>query len=163
MFHGVPQILLLSALLCGCAKSATPASPAEGYGYEYVDEPLVDTEELNANLRTSCAPPPCELMTPAGRVRVDACGECPAPYVCYLDPLVDLRLLPGSDRRPADVFNCSKPPQEGLDPALNAEIAPAQTQRRSCPSSRQRYWLRNGARFTCCLFDGPVAVECHAE
>ena len=160
MSFGVPQIVLLAALLSGCAKSATPASPGEGY--EYVDEPQVDAEEINANLRTSCERPPCELVTPAGRVRVDACGECPAPHVCYLDPLVDLRLLPGADRRPADVFNCSKP-QERLDPALTPGVAAPKPQRWSCPSSRQRYWIRNGARFTCCLFNGPVAVECHAE
>ncbi len=165
MSFGVPRILLLTAFLCGCAKSAGPASP-EGYGYEYTDQSLTDTEEIQANARTSCAHAPCpapkELRTPAGRVRLDACGDCPAPYVCYLNPFADMRRLPGADQRPADVFECSRSSHEDLDAGLNAEIAP-RAQRRSCPSARERYWIRNGARFACCLFDGPVAVECHAE
>ena len=166
MSFRVPQILLLAACLSGCAKSAGPVSPAAGHGYEYIDEPRGDAEKTDAKLPVSCARAPCptpmELETPSGRVRLDACGDCPAPYACYLDPLADLRLLPGADQRPADVFECSKPSQEGLTPALNAEVAP-RPPRRSCPLSRQRYWFRNGARFACCLFDEPVGVECYAE
>jgi hypothetical protein len=161
----VPRILLLTALLSGCAKSAAPASPAEGYGYVYKDAPLVDSEEMQANLQPACARAPCPLKTPPGRVRVDLCGDCPAPYVCYLNPLVDVRRLPGADPRPRDFFECSKPLEAGLDAGLDAEVvklaAPAQL--RSCPANRQRYWIRNGARFSCCLFDEAAAVECHAE
>src|SRR4051794_1864084 len=93
-----PRILLLTAFLFGCGKSAAPPVAADGYGYEYTDEPLPDAAQIDANLQAPCARAPCpqpnELETPAGRVRLDRCGECPAPYVCYLDPLADLRRLP---------------------------------------------------------------------
>ena len=102
-----------------------------------------------------------ELETPAGHVRLDACGECPAPYVCYLDPLADLRSLPGSDHRPADVFECSRRLVEGPNAELLGLSKPPPP--RSCAASRQRYWLRNGRRFVCCLFEAPVSVECRAE
>ena len=47
--------LLLTAFLTGCAKPAPPVSPADGYGYEQVDDPLADSEKADAQLPTSCA------------------------------------------------------------------------------------------------------------
>jgi len=154
---GLP-ILLLAALLSGCAKPAVSANAAKGYEYEY-SEPRAETEEPYA--ASKCERGGCELETPPGRIRVDLCEDCPAPYTCYLNPLVDVRLLPGADPRPRDFFECSKPAEGNLSAELGAAgpLPPP----RSCPRSQRRYWLRNGARFACCLFNEPVAVQCHAE
>ena len=112
-------------------------------------------------LAFACVAGPKELETPAGYVRLDTCGECPNPYVCYLNPLVDLRRQPNSDSRQADVFSCSKPDTSGLN-AVIAQLYPP-SPGRSCPATDQRYWNRNGKRFICCLFASPVSVACHAE
>ena len=72
-----------------------------------------------------------------------------------------MRKLPGADPRPVDVFECSMPAKDGLAaqiPELSEPIP-----RRTCSSDRQRFWNRKGRRFTCCLFDEPIPVVCHAD
>jgi hypothetical protein len=156
------RILLLAALLSGCAKAVAPVSPEGGDGSDH-SEPTTGVEDAHGEpdcARARC-PPLRELETPSGHVRLDLCGECLAPDYCFLDPLVDLRVLPGRDPRPAHVFSCTGPEKDALIAELTKFDPPPRP--RSCPPSRQRYWMRNGKRFICCLFNGEVAVECHAE
>ncbi len=99
---------------------------------------------------------------------MDACGDCPAPYVCFLNPLVEVRTLPGTKPGPTDVFWCSKPHDELEAAALDGS---APMPRRACTRAQQRYWIRAGKRFDCCVFERESSetrepkreVECYAE